>query len=59
VKNLVDTSRTYVTTARNEEPVESPIREELDRAVNAIQIIGPLLLMGYLRKYGKVVERNS
>jgi hypothetical protein len=33
----VDTSRKYVTTARNEEPAESPTREELERAHNAIK----------------------
>jgi hypothetical protein len=27
-QNLVDTSRKYVTTARNEEPVKSPTKEE-------------------------------
>jgi hypothetical protein len=41
----VDTSRKYVTTARNEEPVESSTREELEMAVSAIKIIGPLVLM--------------
>jgi hypothetical protein len=33
----VDTSRKYVTTARNEEPVESSTREELEMAVSAIK----------------------
>jgi hypothetical protein len=33
----VDKSQKYVTTARNEEPVESPTREELEGEVNAIK----------------------
>jgi hypothetical protein len=55
----VDTSRKYFRTARNEETVESPTTKELERAFNAIKIIRPLVLMGYLRKYGKLVESTS
>jgi hypothetical protein len=49
----VGTSRKYVTTARNGEAEEYATREELERAVIGIKTLGPLVLMAYLRKYGK------